>query len=223
MRARGSGTARREILGAAALLLALAVWCPRTEGQGGPKQSAADDLVVLRSVFPPNQPVTIRLRSVPPGQPETITGVRIVGVVEVFGTRFVRLNGARGGKILLRSAQIYSIESSGSAGAPKVGKGSFALSGPADLVRIKQGQKIEFKVTVTRKNGFKDAVRISVEAPPAVKIEPAETALPAEKSETVFVLSAPADAREGGYEFTLRAAGGDAKAQLRVKLEVEKK
>jgi hypothetical protein len=224
MRARGTAPARREILGALALLLVLALWCPRSQGQGAaPKMSAADDLTVLRSVFPANQPVTIRLRSVPPGQPEQISGVRIVDVVELLGTRFLRLQGPTGEKILLRSAQIYSVETGVAAGAPKAGKRSFTLFGPGAVNGV-QGASFGFKAVVNRKEGFKDEIRITVEAlPPGVKVDPREVTLRPGDQEAAFRLNISQDAKLGETDFTLRAVGGGVKAEARVMLLVEKK
>jgi hypothetical protein len=216
-----NATARRELLGAAALLLALAVWCPRTEGQGAPKQSAKDDLTVLRSIFPANQPVNVRLRTVPPGQPEVLAGVRIEDVVDLLGARFVRFKDGKGAQILVRSAQIYAIESGGSAGAPKVGKGSFTLSVVTADVTLKQGEAKDLVVTLDRKDGFKDAVEITVQGLPAgVLVESAKVAAGAR--EAVVTLKTAEDAKDGSYELTLRGTGGDAKAEARVKLRVVK-
>jgi hypothetical protein len=217
MRSRNAA-ARRELLGAAALLLVLAVWCPRTEGQGAPKQTARDDLAVLRSIFPANQPVIVRLRTVPPGQPEVLSGVRIEDVVDLLGARFVRFKDGKGAKILVRSAQIYAIESGGSALTPKVGKGKLVAKVHLVSLAMKPGQKYDFKVSIKREDGSKEPVRISVaDLPFGVKADPKETVLTVEQSEAVITLIAPPDAKQGERDFLVRVGPEDFKIRLTVK------
>src|SRR4051794_18786936 len=111
MRARGNPSCRRELLGAVALLLVLALWCPRTEGQGGGgKRATAHDLAILRGIFSADQYVNIRLKNVPPGQFAGVNAVKIVDVVEVFGTRFLRVTRGGGDTTLVRADQILAIE-----------------------------------------------------------------------------------------------------------------
>lgn len=81
--------------------------------------------------------------------------------------------------------------------------GYFTLTGAVpDSGNLKQGQKLEIKVTLKRASGFAGPVTVSLDLSPAAKgVAAAPITIPADQTEGTLVVTAAADATEGAIQY----------------------
>jgi hypothetical protein len=119
----------------------------------------------------------------------------------------------------------------GHGGAPAVGSNEpFKLRGPGVLgtsdVTLKQGEKKEIKVSVTRSSDFKEGVRLQVKnAPKGLTVTPAKPDVPAGDDNVMVTVEAAKDAPLGAQTVDLAGTADNGKGPeqtLQLKVNVEK-
>jgi uncharacterized membrane protein len=116
---------------------------------------------------------------------------------------------------------------SGTGGNPTNSKEQFRLTGPTLSTAIDQGATQTIKVTVANKGSdFKQDVKIKVEAPKGVSVEPSTIVVKASETEADFKVTAAKDAPTGKADLHFTGApadGGASTPPLVVSLDVKEK
>ena len=88
----------------------------------------------------------------------------------------------------------------------KVTPAPITLAAPAEAAKIKQGEKLEVPLTITRLYGYKDPVEVEAVVPQGVaNIKIAKVTIPADQTAGKLTFEAAANATAGNHTFTLRA------------------